>query len=154
MKRKTIQLSIAIISVLAISGTIIGVYLFNPSIFHQNGNRTITDGLGRSVNIPSNPQRIVGINAGTLRLLCYLDLVDKIAGVETIENTSAVRPYNFAYPELGNLPIIGPTFGGDPELIVSVNPDVIFATYMEVGDADTLQQQTGIPVVVLNYGDL
>ncbi|MGM0510538.1 MAG: ABC transporter substrate-binding protein, partial [Thermoplasmatota archaeon] len=49
---------------------------------------------------------------------------------------------------------IGPIHGGDPELITSKQPDVIFWTYTEAGEADDLQQQTGIPVIVLNYGDL
>lgn len=33
-------------------------------------------------------------------------------------------------------------------------PEVIFWTYTIKGSADSLQQKTGIPVVVLNYGDL
>ncbi|MFP4654294.1 MAG: hypothetical protein ACLFMM_01230 [Methanohalobium sp.] len=43
----------------------------------------------------------------------------------------------------------------DPEKIVSVNPDVIFWTYVtSPDDADKLQQKTGVPVVALNYGTL
>jgi len=66
------------------------------------------------------------------------------------------RPYILAYPELKQLPVIGP--GGpdsspDAEKLVSVKPDVIFAAYLvEKASADELQSKTNIPVVVLSYG--
>ena len=151
MKRKFV---IGIMILILVSGAT-GIWLFmNSSLFMMHGERVITDGLGRSVGVPLEPQRIVGVNPGALRLLCYLDLTDKVVGVEMVEVTSPVRPYNFANPGLSNLTQIGPMFGGEPELIVKADPDVIFATYMEKSFADTLQRQTGIPVVVVNYGDL
>ncbi|MHA1270941.1 MAG: iron ABC transporter substrate-binding protein [Candidatus Helarchaeota archaeon] len=148
------QYFIGIIIVIIASATIGALVVMNSSIFKMYGEKTVIDGLGRSVRVPNNPQKIVGINPGALRLLCYLNLTNKVVGVEMIEVTSPVKPYNFANPGLTNLPQIGPAFGGDPELIICAGPDVIFATYMEVGDADTLQRQTGIPVVVVAYGDL
>ena len=44
--------------------------------------------------------------------------------------------------------------GGDAELIMAVQPDVIFMSSTTAGDADDLQRRTGIPVVALEYGDL
>ena len=110
---------------------------------------------GRTVSIPSKVKRVVGLGAGALRLLVYLEATDLVVGVETIEHTSNnTRPYNIAHPGLLDLPSIGPMHGGDPELITAQTPDVIFWTYAQTGDANDLQSKTGIPVIVLGYGSL
>jgi len=118
----------------------------------------ITDLYGRKVEVPTLANRIVAIGPGALRLVCYVNGVDKIVGVENVEKqwASTGRTYIIAYPELKNLPTIGP--GGpnstpDAEKIVTVKPDVIFVAYLvDRKIADELQAKTGIPVVVLNYG--
>ena len=120
----------------------------------------LKDMAGRRVRVSRNPQRIVCIAPGTLRLIIYLGAKDKVAGVEDIEKRFPTeRPYRLAHPELGKLPSIGP--GGvnainkmpDSEAILAVNPDVIFISYMEKRKADLLQDRIGIPVVVLSYGN-
>jgi iron complex transport system substrate-binding protein len=63
-----------------------------------------------------------------------------------------------AYPDLLSLPVIGqggPDSTPDPEMLINVDPDVIFAAYLlDSAKADELQSKTGIPVVVLSYGKL
>ena len=120
-----------------------------------NGSDTIevTDSLGRSVDVPKDVERVVGLEAGTLRLLVYLECTDLVVGVED-EEYNGGRPYNYAQPELAELPSIGPIHGGDAELIMAQKPDVILWTFTTEGDADDLQKKTGIPVVALDYGDL
>lgn len=113
----------------------------------------VQDMSGRTVEIPKNIQKVVGVKAGALRLLSYLDAGDRIVGVEEIEKKNK-NPYNFANPEYKKLPVIGPIHGGDAELIALVKPDVIFMTYATPGEAEKLQSKTGIPVIVLQYGDL
>jgi len=113
----------------------------------------ITDMLGRVIEVPRDINKIVGIEAGALRLLVYLECTDLVVGIEDVELESG-KPYNFAHPELFELPLIGPIHGGDAELIMKQNPDIIFWTYTTTGDADELQEKTGIPVVAINYGDL
>ncbi len=104
--------------------------------------------LGREVFVPSKINRIVGLRAGALRLLVYMDVTSKVAGVEEYERRGGT-PYALAHPELALLPPVGPSMGGDAELIVRAQPDVIFITYTTTGDADALQQKTGIPVIAL-----
>ena len=119
---------------------------------------TITDMAGREVSLGKLPaERIVAIGPGALRLYCYVDGMDKVVGVEQMEKDNPTgRPYFYAYPELKNLPTIGP--GGpnnvpDPEKILAVEPDVIFTTYTnEKSSIEELQAKTGIPVIALNYG--
>ena len=119
-----------------------------------SGLVNITDMAGRTVAVPRNVEKVVGIEAGALRLIVYLGAVDKVVGVEDFEKRDKARPYRLAHPELGNLTSIGPMHGGDAELIAAARPDVIFWTYAEAGAANDLQQKTGIPVVVIKYGDL
>ncbi|MFW9987552.1 MAG: ABC transporter substrate-binding protein [Candidatus Odinarchaeota archaeon] len=146
------------IVVIILITTIVGIAIYiNYTNFGDNANgRTITDSLGRKVNVPDSVdiEKIVGINAGCLRLLVYMDVENLVCGVEEVEKLYSARPYTFACPELADLPEIGPQFGGDPELILAQEPDVIFSTYITIADADELQQLTGIPVVELEYGDL
>ncbi|MGO0122376.1 iron ABC transporter substrate-binding protein [Desulfothermobacter acidiphilus] len=119
----------------------------------------LTDLLGREVEVPVPAQRVVALGPGALRLVCYVNGTTKVVGVEDFEKKNpAGRPYILAHPELKDLPSAGP--GGpqsspDPERIVSLKPDVIFITYLvDKSQADRLQAQTGIPVVMLSYGQL
>ncbi|RLI76967.1 iron ABC transporter substrate-binding protein [Archaeoglobales archaeon] len=120
---------------------------------------TVKDMLGRDVKIPKEVNRIVCIGPGALRLIVYLDATDKVVGVEDAEKKWSPygRPYRIAHPELADLPTIGqggPNPVPHPEEIIKVNPDAIFATYIDAQQADNLQQKTGVPVVVLSYGQL
>lgn len=119
----------------------------------------VADLAGREVEITTPVQKVVAIGPGALRLVCYINGADKVAGVEDLEKRQPTgRPYILAYPELKDLPTIGP--GGpnstpDAEKLVSIKPDVIFAAYLvDKSKADSLQEKTGIPVVVLSYGRL
>jgi iron complex transport system substrate-binding protein len=118
----------------------------------------ITDMIGRSVDVPKTVDTVIGVEAGALRLLVYMKHTDKVVGVEENEKSPGAggnaKPYIFANPGLLELPTIGPMHGGDAELIVAQQPDIIFYTEAEAATADDLQTKTGIPVVVLNYGDL
>jgi len=120
----------------------------------------IEDMAGRSVEVPGDPERIVCIGPGTLRLVVYLEAQDKVAGVEEMEKINPRgRPYWLARPRLAELPRIGP--GGpasinkkpDLEAILSVAPDLVFVTYMDAPLADEVQRSLRTPVVVLSYGE-
>ncbi len=128
---------------------------------HENKVDTVkvTDLIGREVEVPQKVDRIVAVGPGALRLIVYLNATDMVVGVEDAETAwSAMgRPYRMAHPELAEKPIIGkggPSPSPNAEAIVAVKPDVIFACYMDASRADALQQQTGVPVVVLSYGEL
>jgi iron complex transport system substrate-binding protein len=119
----------------------------------------VTDMAGRRVTVPVDPERIICIGPGTLRLIVYLQAESKVAGVEDMEKRFPDgRPYWLAHPELAGLPRCGP--GGpaginkkpDLETVLAVKPQVLFITYMDGPLADEVQQTLGIPVVVLNYG--
>ena len=122
---------------------------------------TVNDMAGRQVAAPHDPDRIVCLGPGALRLIVYLQAEAKVVGVESMEKRHDMgRPYWIAHPELARLPSCGP--GGpasinkkpDLEAVFSVRPQVIFVTYMDASLADDVQEILGIPVVVLSYGAL
>jgi iron complex transport system substrate-binding protein len=110
--------------------------------------------LGREVWIPDTVRRVVGLRSGCVRLIAMAGAADRISGIEMNE---AMRPnylHSIAFPEIQRLPIIGPPFGGDRELLALHAPDVIFLSCTGRSEADDLQQRLGIPVICLDYGDL
>ena len=122
---------------------------------------TFVDMAGRRVTTPFDPDRIVCLGPGALRLVVYLQAQDKVVAVENMEKANpGGRPYWHAQPQLRQLPACGP--GGpaainkkpDLEKILAVAPQVIFVTYMDAALADEVQKILQIPVVVLSYGAL
>ncbi|MFW6004719.1 MAG: ABC transporter substrate-binding protein [Halodesulfurarchaeum sp.] len=115
---------------------------------------TVEDMAGRTVEVPKNPERFIGVGGGTVRFLDYMNLEDQIVGVEDVcKDKSEVRPVNVANNWFDDTPSIGGSWGGSPELISKQNPDVIFST-CDKKDTVTIQQKTGTPTVFLDFGDL
>lgn len=127
--------------------------LFSPSASEPLvGTQEVTDMAGRTVTVPSNITRIIGLNYGALRLITYMDASDLVCGVEQTELTNTGRTYAMAHPEYQTITVVGPQFGGDPELIAAQNPDVVFITDQTKADLDSLQSQIGAPVIGIVYG--
>lgn len=151
--------SLAVISILLIAAT-----LFTSANAHaQNATtRTITDGIGRTVIIPTSIERVICSGSGCLRLLTYMQQQDMIVGVDALEvkkRTFEARPYAIANPQFKTYPVFGEHRGYDhPERILALEsqPQVIFKTFTSAMglDADELESKTGIPVIVLPYGNL
>jgi iron complex transport system substrate-binding protein len=116
------------------------------------GTQEVTDMAGRTVAVPNNVTRIIGLNYGALRLITYMDASDLVCGVEQTELTNTGRTYAMAHQEYQNITVIGPQFGGDPELIAAQHPDVVFITDQTKDTLDSLQSQIGAPVIGIAYG--
>lgn len=118
---------------------------------------TVTDTLGRTVELAGPAEKIVATGVGALRLYTYVGDVKKIVGIEEIDQKSSVgKPYVIANPSFTSLTTIGaggPNSTLDPEQILKVEPDVIFTTLAtDTAAADELQNKTGIPVIALSSG--
>ncbi|KJR46626.1 Vitamin B12 ABC transporter, B12-binding component BtuF [Desulfosporosinus sp. I2] len=118
----------------------------------------ITDLAGREVELAVPVKRVVAIGPGALRLVTYDEGASMVVGIEEIEKKpSPGRSYMLAYPDLKKLPSIGqggPDTAPNEESLVGVKPDVIFvSTLVDKEKANQLQAKTGIPVVVLSYGN-
>ena len=107
--------------------------------------RTVTDEIGRSVNISPAPQRIVSLAPGITETLYALGLDDKIAGVTTFCDWPAAARTK---------PRIGGFTNPSIEKIVSLKPDLIIAT-ADGNRKDTVMQleRLRLPVYVTNPSD-
>ena len=125
----------------------------------DSSTRTITDSLGREVEIPTAVERIVPLG-NTPRMITYLGLADKVVGIGGMnrDNITPVTAYAYANKDRwANLPLVGTDAAGAtdyyPEQIISVEPDVILCTYT-AELADEIQTKTGTPVVAVPMGTL
>ncbi len=134
----------------------------------KTGEITVTDMIGRQVKVtPGSYKRVVCIGAGALRMYSYIGDAALLAGVEDIDNTtlsqrpamfdSVARPYMLAYGEtFKTLPSCG--VGGpqaqaaEAEKILSCDPDIVISEFEDVSKSDALQEQLGVPVIVLGTG--
>jgi iron complex transport system substrate-binding protein len=123
--------------------------------------QVVMDSSGAEVTVPESVENIICSGPGALRYLTYMQCEDKVIAVDDIEvrrDQFDARPYAYANPQFRGMPVFGEFRGADnPELIVSLEPlpDIIFKTYAEMGHNPVeLNEKTGIPVVVLEYGDI
>lgn len=125
----------------------------------QASTQTVTDMVGRTVEVPAKAEKVIGIGSSSLRLIAYLEAVDTVVGVEQSELEDNVTcSYRHVYHDtLKNLPVIGD--GGskgvtpNEEAIMQAAPQVVFAS-IDKDAADALQEKTGIPVVCLTLSDI
>lgn len=134
------------------------IYAFSSGSASSGSGSTvsITDVAGRTVQIPAQVNKVVGTGCSG-REIVYLNASDKIVGIEQVESNSTGAsgtqlPYTLAHSELMDLPIIGDASKNiiNYEEIAELHPDVVFARSTE--DADSIQNKTGIPAVVVYTG--
>ena len=138
---------------------IIAIVAFNfndNSNESSNGMISVQDMAGRTVNVPVNVEKVVGVGCSA-REIVYLGAEDKIVGIEQIESNSQGAwgnelPYIKSNKDLMDLPIIGnaKTDTVDYEKLSSLKPDVVFAGTPE--QANLIQNKTGIPTIVTYVG--
>jgi iron complex transport system substrate-binding protein len=121
---------------------------------------TVVDILNRTAKVPKNLTRIVAIGPGALRLVVYLNATNLVAGVEQVEKQWGCigRDYAMAICDtIQRLPVIGaggPRSPPDPEAIMRVKPQLIIMSriYVDLYPPDRLEKETGVPVLVIDYG--
>ena len=157
----------AVLAVVLLLGVVLGGGALALAA-EENGEITVTDGIGREVTVsPGSYRRVVCIGAGALRMYCYVGDVELLCGVEDIDNTTlrdrpkmfdaVARPYVLRYGDVfAALPSCG--VGGpnaqaaEAEKILSCDPDIIISQYEDADKADALQEQVGVPVITLRSG--
>ena len=119
------------------------------------GNRTITDGANRQVEVPEKVESIVCVGVGALRYSCYMGAADLVIGVEDYEvKAGMTRLYQYVnFEKFKDLPVIGTNGQPYTEEIINLAPDVIVMSKSASVDADDLQEKTGTPVVVIPGSD-
>lgn len=106
------------------------------------GKITITDSLGRQVEVPCPPQRIVSVNSDVSEVICALGAQDKIVGVAD----TADFP-----PLIKDKAKVGQAFTPSVEKILELKPDIVFG-YGKFLKSELAQkiEAAGIPLVYLD----
>lgn len=137
---------------------LISLGLVNYGVSEATDKIVIKDLAGREVSIPKKVQRIVALNS-SLRFIVYLKETDKVVGMEAFEKkevNNPNRPYLSVFrKKIDILPTVGEGGPGrlpDFEKLISIAPDIIFTTNIDIEQADLIQRRVNIPVVVLDYG--
>ncbi len=142
----------AIVAIAIVLVSAIGVvYVLTSNMGNNNQSEsTVTDALGRSVDIPDQIGSIYCIGACSLRLVSYFDAAEKVQAIETAGtfNTRDDQTYYLINKaKFSALPQVATT----AEAILELNPSVIItSTAEDNATADNLQTQTQIPVYVIN----
>ena len=123
----------------------------------EAGAFTVTDALGREVTLEAVPTRVLADSPAPLRLYTYVNGMNNIIGVAEREKKSATRrPYALAYSDIiDELPSVSGSGSNidNFEALVVADPDVFFmGSGKETLEYDKVQEKTGIPVIVLDYG--
>jgi iron complex transport system substrate-binding protein len=101
---------------------------------------TVTDGLGREINVKVNPQRIVSLAPSNTEILFALGLGDRVYGVTNICN----------YPEEAqSKEKVGDYYSIDIEKVIAINPDLILAEDLQKADIIPALEELGFSVVTL-----
>jgi iron complex transport system substrate-binding protein len=141
-----------IVAIVIIAIAAIGVVFVLTS---NNGNSdpaetTVTDALGRTVTIPQQLDSIYCIGACSLRLVSYFDAVEKVQAIETTGTFNTLDDQTYYLINKAKFSAL-PQVATMPEAILALNPSVIItSTAEDAATADTLQDQTSIPVYVIN----
>jgi iron complex transport system substrate-binding protein len=107
----------------------------------QSGGITVTDDAGRTVTIAQTPNRIVSLAPSITEDLFALGLGDKVVGDTTYDN----------YPPAAvNITKIGGFSTPNIEKIVSLKPDIVFASSLNNDTVLSTLSGYGIPTVVLD----
>ncbi|MCW4019450.1 MAG: ABC transporter substrate-binding protein [Candidatus Bathyarchaeota archaeon] len=142
--------AIVAIAVVIVAAVGVAYILTTNNGGNEVAETTVTDALGRTVNVPNQIDSIYSIGACSLRLVSYFDAVDKVQAIETAGtfNTRDDQTYYLVNKaKFSALPQVATT----PEAILDLNPSVIItSTAEDAATADTLQAQTNVPVYVIN----
>lgn len=103
--------------------------------------RDVTDGMGRHVQVPEKPRRLVALTPSLTETVYSLGAGGDIVGI---------TDHTDYPPEARNTPSVGGIVDPSIERIVALRPDLVLAT-LEANRIDTIEalQRLGIPVFVV-----
>ncbi len=110
----------------------------------------LIDSAERIVTVSKPIERIVTLFPSVTRVILQLDGCNRLVGVDSTTTSGKYANQMImlqAYPELLDLPDTGLHNDPNPEQILSLKPDVIFAYSEREEWCSQIQEKTGIPVV-------
>ena len=104
---------------------------------------------GKVVTINKPVERVVSLLPSSTRYLIALDAVDKLVGIGQWSYKWVYEVHPKAFSKLKELSDVGTGYEPNMELILSLEPHVVFAAAAAPDVCDAIQEKTGIPVVGL-----
>jgi iron complex transport system substrate-binding protein len=112
-------------------------------------DQTIKDALNRTVEVPPRAERILSLQPEITRILVALGAADRLVGLDYFIGRDD-HLFKVLFPGGSGLPIVSVPDGSiNKELIVRLNPDVIFTSPTELHVPDSIQRSLEIPVAAL-----
>ena len=162
MDRSSLALIVALVVTVAAVG---GFVVLSQDDGDDEGPLTVTDMRGRTVTLPDEVNKVVCLQAGSVRLAAYLGAGDMIVGVDAmdgktkgpmpffnhatyrlaVDTSKAIELTDGVTVEDGKMYNVGSA--ENYKAIQRTNADVILCSEPDRSKLDTLQQQTQIPVV-------
>ncbi len=122
--------------------------LWAAALFPGQG-QTIKDSLRRSVAIPPQVDRILSLQPEITRILAALGATERLVGLDYFIGRED-HLFKVLFPNGTGLPVVSmPDESVNRELILRLDPDLIFASPTELQVPDSIQRSLGIPVAAL-----
>jgi iron complex transport system substrate-binding protein len=116
----------------------------------QAPRMTLKDSLGRTVTIPAKVERILSLQPEITRIIVALGAGERLVGIDYFLRHDD-RLFKIIYPQESRLPVVSrPDDSVNKELVVRLDPDVVFASPSEFQAPDSIQRNLGIPVIALS----
>jgi len=122
--------------------------LLAGTLFPSQG-QTIKDNLNRTVTVPPRAERILSLQPEITRILVALGAADRLVGLDYFIGRDD-HLFKILYPDGTGLPVVSrPDASINKEVIVRLDPDIIFTSPTELQVPDSIQRSLGIPVAAL-----
>lgn len=156
---RTVSMTWVIVIVLVVAGVAIAATAAAYALTSTTstpGSVHLTDDLGRSVNVPYDPSRVVVLSPSIMDIMYRLGVRSHVVGVDCyapLGSSGLGEDYSPDQVALWGLNAsmcvqVGPTFA--PETLVALSPTLVLAsTIVSVAEVEQITSQIGIPVVML-----
>ena len=140
-----------LLSVLLILCMMFSFSACNAKVEKEGGTKTVTDFLGRDVEIPAHPQRVACLYASIAHMMCLLNQTDKIVGCPAGVKRDLVMQAKF--PDYESLAVPYQAGSINVEELVGLDADLVLirnSTAQSEAETEKLDK-LGIPYVVVDY---
>ncbi len=146
-------IKLAIVAVVIVVVILVGVFVV-PSYLASSsspttGTNTVVDHLGRTVETPANPQRVVSLHSISTQVVIALGGKSQLLAIDETSRTSKVLQR--IDPTVENITgIVGDSNKPNVEAIVNLNPDLVIVASYYPESAEALAD-AGLTVIAFNF---